>query len=390
MAQMAAVQPLRVLQVLGNAIVGGMETYVERLVSHLAADEVEVFCVCPFESPLTLRLRNMGIPVSIVRMSEDCSWNALQLVCALVRRHGIGIIHCHLANAHLLGALTGKLTDVPVLATVHGRTLSALDFEVQRTTDTFLVTVCEGAYLHALGLGVPDNRLFMIPNGVDTRLFGGKDYQNGLHEILGLAASTRLVGFVGRLSPEKGPEVFVRSAATAIAAGTDAHFVLIGEGPMKAMLARMVKHAGLDQRVHFAGPQREMNQLYPGLACVVSSSHSEGMPLAVMEAMASARPVIGTNVGGIAELIEQGETGYLVPAGDSDAIAAHLDTLLSDEELRQRFGRRARDRVMERFPFEQSASRVQALLRSLTNKKAGARVGVVSKAVLERSESKVS
>lgn len=376
MRQVNADARLRVLQVLGNAIVGGMETYVERLVIHLLSSDVEVRCVCPFESALNARLRARGVEVFVTQMGDNPAWHSLQQVAALIRTERVGVVHCHLGNAHLLGGLAGRLTGTPVLATLHGRAISSLDLEVQCLTGSALTVVCEAARLHALALGVPPDALHLVPNGVDGALFDSSARQGSLHELLDLAPHTPLVGLVGRLSPEKGPEVFLRAAVAAIAAGSDAHFVLVGEGPLRAPLMDAVAQGAGAGRVHFVGLRQDMPEVYASLALLVSSSHQEGMPLAVLEAMAAGLPVIATQAGGTGELVVHGETGYVVPCGQEHALVAALNTLLGDAELRARFGAAARRRALEHYAFEASARRMEQLLRALATRAPLARVGV--------------
>jgi glycosyltransferase involved in cell wall biosynthesis len=235
---------LNVMEIIGNSIVGGMETYVARLLEHLPGDRFKMICVCPFESRFTTRLRELGGEVFITRMADDPAWESIQLLTALTRMQAIDVIHAHLANAHVLAGLVGELTRTPVLATIHARTMSMLDLEAHRLTGTHLSVVCQASYLQALNLGVRSDRLHFIPNGVDGSAFTAEQRSNRLQELLGIPQDTPLIGFVGRLSPEKGPEVFVRAAWIARQSRPDLHFALIGEGPMLERLRTTVSALG--------------------------------------------------------------------------------------------------------------------------------------------------
>jgi glycosyltransferase involved in cell wall biosynthesis len=354
---------IHVLEVVGNAIVGGMETYVERLVENLPADRFAVTALCPFESPFTERLRARGIEVLVTPMPEDPPWASIQMTCALVRSGAIDVLHAHLPNAHALAGIVGRLTGKPVLATLHGHKVGVLDLEVHRCAGTHLSVVCRPSYFHALGLGVSAGQLSCNPNGVDTEQFKPRPRRaDGLRAALGIAASASVVGFLGRLSPEKGPEVFLRAALLAHARLPGTHFVLVGDGPLAATLKEQVARWQLEGRVHLAGLRRDVANVLNELDVLVSSSHSEAMPLAVMEAMASGLPVVATRVGGIPDMVDQGESGWLVAPNDFADIAARLEQILATPGELDRMGRAARARAVEKMTLSDTVDGIARLL----------------------------
>jgi glycosyltransferase involved in cell wall biosynthesis len=356
---------LNVMEIIGNSIVGGMETYVARLLEHLPGDRFKMICVCPFESRFTTRLRELGGEVFITRMADDPAWESIQLLTALTRMQAIDVIHAHLANAHVLAGLVGELTRTPVLATIHARTMSMLDLEAHRLTGTHLSVVCQASYLQALNLGVRSDRLHFIPNGVDGSAFTAEQRSNRLQELLGIPQDTPLIGFVGRLSPEKGPEVFVRAAWIARQSRPDLHFALIGEGPMLERLRTTVSALGQQNFIHFAGIRSDMAEVYASLDLTVVSSYSEGMPLAVMEAMASGLPVVATHAGGVADIVEVGVTGLMRAPADHEGLAQAILILMGQPELRAKMGAAARERVLKNFPLKDGVDKMAALLTAL-------------------------
>ena len=364
---------LHVLQIVGNAIVGGMETSVERLVAQLPPQRVGVTALCPFESPFTDRLRALGADVVIATITDEPSWHAIQLACALVRASAVDVIQTHLPNAHVLGGIVGRLVDKPVLATIHGRALTGLDLEVHRAASTHLAVVCRHSHLHALGVGVHPKHLHLVPNGVDTDVFApGQPRLGALRARFSIDADAPLVGFVGRLSWEKGPDVFLRAALAVHLARPDARFVLVGEGPMQAQLASFVERFDLADLVHFAGMQSAMPAVFGELDVVVSASRSEAMPLAVMEAMASGLPLVACKVGAVPDLVQHGVSGWLVDDGDVDGLAARVVDLLDDDALRVGAGRAGRQRAIERFTLSGHVAQTHALLSRLAGRAAPA------------------
>jgi glycosyltransferase involved in cell wall biosynthesis len=364
--------PLNVLQVLGNAIVGGMETSVLRLVERLPAHGVRVTAVAPFESVVTERLRAAGVEVTTLPLPEDPLWSSLQLLSTLVRAQAIDVLHAHLHNAHMTAGVVGRLTGKPVLATVHGRSVMLADLEAHRLTSTHLAVVCKHSYYHALGLGVDASRLHLIPNGVDVQAFAPRRRDGALRREWGIPATAPLAAFVGRLSPEKGPDVFLRALPQVRERVPQARFVIVGDGPMRAALASACRQMGLDG-VHFTGARGDMAAVYGEVDVVACSSHSEAMPLAVLEAMAAGVPVVATRVGGVPDLIDVGRTGLLVEPGDSAELAEGLAALLADDAQRAAMATAARDRAVTHFALDTGVAATAQLLRRLAQPKGGER-----------------
>lgn len=361
-----AERPINLLQVIGGSIVGGMETYVLRLLQRLPRDSFRVTCLCVAESDITQSLRETGCNVHITPITDDPDWQSIQLGVSLIRSEAIDVIHAHLPNAHSLAGILSKLTDTPALATIHGRYLNLRDFEVHRIAQTHISVVAKTAYFHALSLGVPGSKLRFIANGVDTKVFHPAARASYLHSLLGIPPQTPLVGFVGRLSPEKGPDVFLNIASIVHKQLKNCHFVLVGEGLMRKKLEEDIHNLGLSGFVHLAGLQSDMPKIYASIDVLASTSHSEAMPLAIIEAMASGLAVVSTNVGGIVDIVEAGGTGLLNKVGDLNGLATNIVTLMSDASIRAAMGKAARKRVKEKFELSQSVTQTGELLSSLT------------------------
>lgn len=380
---------IHVLEVIGNAIVGGMETYVARLMERLPPDKFRVVALCPFESHFTDALRDLQVEVLITAMPEDPPWSSVHLGCTLVKTHAIDLIHAHLSNAHVLAGLIGRITGKPVLSTIHGRQLNTIDVEVHRATGTHLSVVCKQTYFHAMGLGIHPSQLHCIPNGVDTQRFTPVAQRPaGLRAQWGVPPDSPLVGFVGRFSPEKGPEMFLRVARVMQHLAPDVHFAMVGDGPLRGDLQRFVQQFNLGERVHMVGLQTDMPAVYAALDLLLSTSLTEAMPFALMEAMACGLPVVAPRVGGVPDLIQHGETGWLItPGADQDA-AQRVAALCASSGERERMGRLARQRCVERFSMDASSQAMVALFQRLAPSRGEQRrvAPMVSSSKLARSD----
>jgi glycosyltransferase involved in cell wall biosynthesis len=240
--------------------------------------------------------------------------------------------------------------------------------------------VCQEAYAQALALGIKPQNLSLIPNGIDTEVFKSIPHSQRFRTALGLSPEVPLVGFVGRLAWEKGPDEFLRVAARVHSRRPALHFVLVGEGPLQEQLIQLVHELGLEDCVHLAGLWEDMTEVYSALDALVVTSRSEGMPLAVLEAMACERPVIAMAVGGVAEIIEEGVTGYLIApqdwkgganayTGGFEGIERVLINLVDNPEKGKFIGSAARERVKELYNLSTSANLVSNLYTQLVKRK---------------------
>ena len=363
--------PVHVLEILGNAIAGGMESCVTRLVRELPRERFRISALCPFESRVTTALRDAGCDVLIAPVRDDPVWLSVELAATFVEDGDVDVVHAHLANAHVLGALVSALTERPCLAAIHGRTVSMLELEAHRISEWMhMSVVCRAAYCHARALGVSRERLHHVPNGVPSSR--ATRPPGALAASLGIPADAPLVGFVGRLSPEKGPDLFVRMAAQVAVSHPRVAFVVIGDGPMRERLEEEARLLGMVGRLHFAGERHDVLALLPSLAALVVPSHAGGMPLALMEGMAAGVAVVATSVGGIPELVRHAETGLLAAAGDAGNLATAVEGLLDDPAWAAALGAAAREHALAAWPQRESALRTGEVLRALADPAKGA------------------
>lgn len=360
---------IHVLEIAGNAIVGGMEKYVYNLVQHLPAAHFKVTVLTPFESAFTSSLRQMGSEVYVTLMDINPPWRSIQFTTELVRHLKIDIIHTHLPRAHALGGIVGKLTGIPVVATIHGMEININDLSFCRTCGTNLTVVCYEAYSEALALGLPAEALTMIPNGVDTKTFTANRNGASFRKALHLAPATPLVGFVGRLAWEKGPDQFVLMAQHVHERLPDVHFVIVGEGPMEEELNDMMKAAKMESYFHMAGLWTNTWEVYPAMDIVVQTSRVEGMPFALLEAMACGRPVVAIGVGGVTEIVEVGTTGLLSAGSDWAGLGKAVVSLLNNPERMKQMGHASRKRVEESFDLRNSIRMMASLFYRKLGKK---------------------
>ncbi len=363
-ATQPAPQPLRILQVIGNASQGGMETYIRNFIARLPPDQFRLACICPYESPFTTDLRAIGVEaVYVTPVADDPLWRSIQMTAEIIRHHQIDVLHAHMPKAHLLAGLAGNLTHKPVVAQVHGMEVTAFEWSVARQTGSSMITNCQQAYAQALALGAAPDRLTYIPNGVDTSRYASGKNSTAFRELMGIPADVPLIGFVGRLEHEKGADLFLPIADRLHRQFPEAHFVMVGMGSLHAALLEQCKQMGLCEKLHFAGWVTNTTAVYPALDVLVQTTRSDGTSLVVLEAMASSCPVGALAVGGIPELVESGATGVLAAPEDWHGLAGLIGCMLQNKVRLREMGTAGRKRVEQHFDLRDTVARTAAVLQ---------------------------
>jgi glycosyltransferase involved in cell wall biosynthesis len=213
-------------------------------------------------------------------------------------------------------------------------------------------------------MGVPATRVTLARNGVDIATFMPDGSGARLRTTIAAPPGARLVGFVGRLEPEKGPDLFLRAAEYVHARRPDVHFVVAGEGSMREQLGEMCAPMRLDQHVHFVGWWAHTAEMYAGVDIVAHTSRSDGTSLVLLEAMACGRPAVALAVGGVLEIVENESTGLITGPGDWEGIGIRLVQLLAQPERMRRMGQ-ARTRVEQHFDLRMNTQRAAEVLRQV-------------------------
>jgi glycosyltransferase involved in cell wall biosynthesis len=359
---------LHVLEIMASAIVGGMETYVKNLLRLMPPDRFRVTCLCPYESEITEVLRSLGVAVFIARMDDDPPWRSVQTAVEIVRNFDVDLIHAHLPKAHVLAGLAGALTRTPALATVHGNTISTHELGIHRTTGTNLIAVCQEAYMQALAMGVPLEKVSLIHNGVDVELFRPSETARAVFRAsLGIEPEAPLVGFVGRIDLEKGPDQFLQAAQVIHSEFPGAHFAMVGAGHQYDKMHGLAAALGLEGVVHFTGLQADTAQVYPGIDLLLQTSRIEGLPLSLLEGMACGLPVVAIGVGGVPEIVEEGRTGMLAGPGDWRGVGQRAIDLLEHPDRMKAMGEAARCRALSQFDLRVTVNQTTDLMERLVH-----------------------
>ena len=294
------------------------------------------------------------------------------LTTELRRRKG-DVLLCHGYKADLLGRLAARRVSVPVVSVSRGWTGENSRVRLYEAMDRFhlrwmdqVVCVSEAQARKARRTGAQRDRVRVIYNSVDPERFYDLDaiYRVKLLRCF-KRAPTRIVGAAGRLSPEKGFDVLIEAARTVVKKDPSVGFVVFGDGPCRDKLVRQIKAAGLTGSFALGGFRADLDRFLPFFDLLALPSYTEGMPNVVLEAFAAGVPVVSTVVGGTPEVVEDGVSGFLVPAGDADALAGRIGDALQSEDRLRDMGMQGRQRVHDHFTFAAQARQYRRLFREL-------------------------
>jgi glycosyltransferase involved in cell wall biosynthesis len=303
---------------------------------------------------------------------------ALWQLYRLIRDFQPAVVHTHAAKAGLLGRLAARLAGVPVVVhTFHGHVLRgyfgpartalfrALEAALARLSDAILaVSEAVSGDLVALGVAAPE-KIRVLPLGLELDHLAGELPRGGLRAAAAVPAGAPLVGMVGRLVSIKDVPTFLHAAARLHEARPDCRFALVGDGEERAALEEQTRRLGLAGVVTFHGWRHDLAPVYGDLDVVVNSSRNEGTPVALIEALAAARPVVATRVGGTPDLLGDGARGLLVPPGDASALAAAVLATLREPEAARRRALDGRAYVLSRHSASRLIADMDALYREL-------------------------
>ncbi len=273
-----------------------------------------------------------------------------------LRRERVDVLHTHSSKAGVLGRIAASIAGVPAVHTVHGwsfapfpsgwKRLVVISLErwlARRSKALVVVTSLDRDLGLAVGIGRADQYV-LIRSGVDLAVsrLAGQHPEKARH-ALGVADGQFVVGAVARLAPQKRIEDLIDGFR--LADLPDSHLHLIGDGPMRKEHEDHVRRVGLAGRVTFSGVRADAAELVSAFDVFCLTSGWEGLPRTLIEAMAAGRPVVATPVGGVAEVVDHGESGLITPVGDIESLACALRRLADDGELRARLGASGPDRV---------------------------------------------
>jgi glycosyltransferase involved in cell wall biosynthesis len=393
-------RPVKVLRVIARLNMGGPALHVAYLTSGLAERGYETTLVAGTlargEDSMAFVANELGVNVEhLPELSREISpfrdARAVIRLARIIRKERPQILHTHTAKAGAVGRmaalLAGDARPPIVVHTFHGHVLRGY-FDPVRTygfrllerwlarSTTKLIAVSPQVRDDLVDFGVaPPERFAIVRLGIELerRVATDDDARRETRRVLGVPQDAFVVGWVGRMTAVKNTDDVLLALRTLHDRGVDGYLLMVGDGPDRERVEQRAHDLELTRRCLFLGYQEEVARFYAALDAMLLPSVNEGTPVSAIEALAARRPVVATRVGGVPDVVDEGEDGFLVEPGAPAALAERLERLAREPELRERMGERGRARVLDRYAVSRLVDDIDALYRELLQASPAAR-----------------
>lgn len=379
-------QRITLLYVVTKLELGGAQKQLLSLIKHLNKEKFRPFLFTAKEGLLIPEASAInGFTLKKSRCLERAinplkDFLALIEIYRFIKKNNIEIVHTHSSKAGILGRWAAKLAEVKVIVhTVHGwsfndyqpQLVRRLFIWLERFTAQFtdkLIVVSNYDKQKGLDNRIgKENKYSLIRYGVDYAEFNIKD-QN-IREELGINPNDLVVGMVACFKPQKSPRDFIKLAFLTKRILPETRFLLVGDGILRKETEKLIHKFNLEKQIILTGWRKDIPRILSAIDVFALTSLWEGLPISALEAMASSRPVISTHTGGVAEIIAEGESGFLVSPHQVSRMTERLIVLLKDKNLRTRMGQKAKDSLDSNFTLRNMISRNENLYEELIQAK---------------------
>ncbi len=363
----------RIMFIVTSLYMGGQERKLLDIINNLDPSKYECEICCTKEpGPLAEDAKESGVTVHSKLLSSKYDIRVLPRMISLLKKQNIQIAYTVGAGDNMFwGRLAAKLAGVPLIfSSLHKMwdkdkdksTVGYLNKLLIPYTDK-IIAVGEKAKKFLVEFEkIDQSKIEVICNGVDVDLYPSKNKEK-VRQELSIPADALVVGIVASLRTEKGHAVFLEAAEKVRAVFDNVNFIICGDGSEKEFINKKIKKLGLSGAVHMLGMRRDVPEIMAALDVLVLASYPyvETFPNVVLEAMASQKPVVATNVGCITEIVTEGETGRIVPVNDPASMAEAIISILKNRGSRKRMGTKAREIVCEKFTLDKMVKQREAL-----------------------------
>jgi len=362
---------MKVLQVTTDMNIGGITNYIFELSRALKDKGVDTI-VASSGGDIEKSLDKIDIPHEKLDINTKFEFSpkvfrAAFAIKRIALDEEVDIIHAHTRVSQVAGVIASRMTGIPMVTTCHGYFKRRLRSVIDTWGDK-VIAISAAVYEHLKeDLGVEDRRIELVYSGIDIYKFSREfSYEEiaKTKKYLGLSNKT-VIGTIGRLSPVKGQKFFLQAMSEVLKVRPDAAGLMVGSGPEGPSIKSLAMALGIDDRISFVDSVLDTREALSAMDIFVFPSVKEGLGIALLEALAAAKPCIASRTGGIEDIIKDRENGILVDVGDSGAIARAIMELLADENLRIRMGQNGRRLVQSRFTLDRMADDIMNVYKEL-------------------------
>lgn len=361
-------QKMKVLHVLTDRNIGGAGRWLLYYLKYYDRETFEVKAVLPHDSLLVEAVQALDVPVIAMEEMEDKSFDkkAMKALVKLFRQEKPDIVHTH---ASMTARMAARAAFVPsIFHTKHCMESAPgilpkkiLRREVNAVFSDKIIAVSHAVRKSMVRAGTSPEKIAVVYNGIEPIPIPTAEEKAALLQVYGGKPGELAVGMVARLEEVKDHETFLLGAQNVLESRKDVRFYIIGDGSLRKELERRTLELGIGEQVTFTGFVKDVEKIEAALDLAVITSKAEALCLSIIESMSAGIPAVGTDSGGVAEVIRHGENGFLVPVGDAEKLAERMEELLANAEKRKTFGAHAKKHAESLFLANQMTKRIEKL-----------------------------
>jgi glycosyltransferase involved in cell wall biosynthesis len=321
------------------------------------------------------KAESLGIETVYFNLKNKFDPKCTSEIASFCKANGITIIHSHGYKPSLVCLLLKLFYKIPYVITCHLWYSNDLSLRIYHLIERISMLFAS----HVIGVSekivddlkkrrVPKQKIQLVDNGVDALSYSKDKMSNEMdfRKELGLRKDSFIIGSLGRLTEQKDYKTFIQAAAEVLKIGKNIEFIIAGDGPLRSELNSLTEFLEIQKNFHFLGFRNDTARILNLMDIFVLSSLDEGLPMAMLEAMAARRPVVATRVGGIPKVIRDGSNGMLINTGDYGQLKEKLLFLIGNPERRKIFGDLAYDTVINNFSCERMTNRYIEIYKTIT------------------------
>ncbi|MBQ3032234.1 MAG: glycosyltransferase [Anaerotignum sp.] len=359
---------IKVLHILTDKNIGGAGRWLLYYLKYHNRNAFQVKVVLPHDSLLADAVKALDVPVIAMEEMEDRSFDkkAMKALIKLFKEEKPDIVHTH---ASMTARMAARAAMVPSIFNTKHCMESAPGIlpkkivrrEVNAAFSDKIIAVSRAVRRSMVHAGTSPEQIAVVYNGIEPIAIPAAEEKAALLQSYGGKAGEMVVGMVARLEEVKDHETFLLAAQNVLEHRRDVRFYIVGDGSLRDELERRAYELGISSNVTFTGFIKDVEKIEAALDIAVITSKAEALCLSIIESMIAGIPAVGTDSGGVAEVIKHGENGFLVPIGDADQLAERIEELLADDAKRKAFGEHAKKHAESMFMADKMTKRIEKL-----------------------------
>jgi len=360
---------MKILQVVLNLKYGGLEKLVIQLSEQLIKDGYETEIVCLEErGDIAIEAQGKGIKVYCLEKKHGFDYGLIFKLGSLIKKSKANIVHTHNTSALIYGSFAARLAGVPSINTRHSRRDEKIHSFIWNL-NKYVVMVSKDTKDYVMKFNrINKKKAEVVYNGINVDAMGidySEDFKMKKRKELGLRQDSFILGNIGRLVLDKDQATLIKAFRKLIKRKFNGELVIVGDGPLREKLVKLIEEYGLQQYVKLLGFRDDIPEILSIFDVYVLSSIREGVSLTLLEAMAASKPVIATQVGGNPEVVVEKETGHLVPCGFPERIESAVSRLYVNRDLAEKMAIAGKKRVENMFSLKHMTDGYKSLYEKM-------------------------